>query len=67
MKNFGATSRRRVLEIAPASWSAPVLWSFAQAKGHSKAPEDRRTPKRKALLLLRFSKNAQDADAMLAY
>ena len=31
---------------APASWSAPVLWGFAQACERPKAPEDRRTPKR---------------------
>jgi len=24
-------------EIAPASWSAPVLWSFASAPGHAKS------------------------------
>ncbi len=32
--------------LAPASWSAPALWSFAQANERSKAPEGRRTPKR---------------------
>ena len=31
---------------ATASWSAPALWSFSQAEDLSKAPEDRRTPKR---------------------
>ncbi|MFN0078864.1 MAG: tetratricopeptide repeat protein [Prosthecobacter sp.] len=32
--------------LAPASWSAPALWSFAQADERSKAPEGRRTPRR---------------------
>lgn len=37
-----ATSSRYAL----AFWSVPVLWSFSQAGGRSKAPEDRRSPGR---------------------
>ena len=33
-------------QVRLAFWSAPALWSFAQAKRRSKAPEGRRTPGR---------------------